>query len=585
LLLFQRFQAYPGKYWLRLIVSFIERRAPITVMTFLLILGIIDAWAGRQSYLAGDTVSYMDMARGIAGGDLQQAANGQWSPLYPAVLAVFIRPFQSDSLLEFSMVRGVNFLIFVATIALFHMFLIRFLDHCDERPGARPESSPLFSRSQFSIAGYILLAWGCFGLTIVSRVNPDLCVAALTFAAATMLLSFKEGQVSRVRFVLFGAVLGIGYLLKAIFFPLAFLFLVAAALETRVWAVKWRLSLSLLTFLAIASPLITALSMKYGHFSYGETGKNAYRTDVLLMPLVHWQGGPPRFGTPEHPTRKILENPDVYEFASPIAATYPPWYDPTYWNAGAVLRFDSWKYGRAIVRNLKRVAVVLWFAIPVVLVLVIARRYSRIDIMSLLYFKSLWLVGIGNLAFYVVLLVEPRYLAGCLPLLVVLALAAIRFRTPNSARTVGAVLAVLLVLVVTFEIGPRLAKATALLVATRGDVRNDAWLVAEEFKRLGVKSGTPVAAIDRQDRWHWSPALVGDWALLARVTVVSEVFQLDPNDGMQFWQVAPERQAKALDALRGTGARVVVASGMPASANTTGWVRIRSSDYYYRFLE
>jgi hypothetical protein len=66
---------------------------------------------------------------------------------------------------------------------------------------------------------------------------------------------------------------------------------------------------------------------------------------------------------------------------------------------------------------------------------------------------------------------------------------------------------------------------------------------------------------------------------------VSEVFQLDPNDGMQFWQVSPERQAKALDALRGTGARVVVASGTPASANTTGWVRIRRSDYYYRFLE
>src|SRR5580704_656870 len=88
------------------------------ILSVLIILGFIDAWAGRQSYVAGDTVSYMDIARHIAGGDLQHAVNGHWSPLYPAVLAVFIGPFQSNSLLEFSVVRGVNFLIFLATIAL-----------------------------------------------------------------------------------------------------------------------------------------------------------------------------------------------------------------------------------------------------------------------------------------------------------------------------------------------------------------------------------------------------------------------------------------------------------------------------------
>lgn len=555
------------------------------VLAVLIVLGLIDAWAGRQSYVAGDTVSYLDMARAVAGGDLQQAVNGQWSPLYPIVLAVFIKPFQSDSVLEFSMIRGANFLIFVGTLALFQLFLTRFLDLYFKRLGPTTESSPLFSRSQFTIVACALLAWGCFGLTIVSRVNPDLCVAAMTFAAATILLSFKEGHVSRARFALFGAVLGIGYLFKAIFFPLALLFLVAAALEARVWALKWRLSLSLLMFLLIASPLMAALSVKYGHFTYGETGKNAYRTDVLFMPLVHWQGGPPGAGAPEHPTRKILENPDVYEFASPIRATYSPWYDPTYWNAGAVLRFDAWKYGRALIRNLKRIGVILWFAIPVVLIVVIARRYSRIDISSVLYFRSLWLVGVGNLAIYAGLLVEARYLAGCLPLLAILSLAAIRGRPANSARTLAAALVVVLLFGIAVETGPRLAKATAVLVASRGDARNDAWLVADEFKRLGVKPGTPVAAIDVQDSWHWSPARIGDWALLARVPVVSEVFQLDPSDGRQFWQVPPERQAKALDALRGTGARVVVASGVPASANTAGWVRIQSSDYYYRFLE
>jgi hypothetical protein len=568
------------------VVAASSTRPPLTlILPTFIIIGLIDAWAGRQSYVAGDTVSYVDMARGIASGDILQAVNGQWSPLYPVLLAIFIKPFQSDSLLEFSMIRGVNFLIFLATLTLFYLFLNRLVDVYYKRFGATTESLPLFSRSQFSVVAYGFLAWGCFGLTIVSRVNPDLCVAAMTFAAATILLSFKTGHVSRARFVLFGVVLGVGYLFKAIFFPLALLFVAAAALESKVWAVKWRLVLTLLVFALTASPLIAALSIKYGHLTYGETGKNAYRTDVLFMPLVHWQGGPTGAGIPEHPTRKILENPDVYEFATPIKATYPPWYDPTYWNAGAILQPDFWLYGRAIIRNLKRIAVILWFAIPVGLLLAVTRRYFSIDISSARYFRSLWLVGIGNLALYTALLVEARYLAGCLPLLAMLSLAAIRARSGSHRRPIAAAMLVLLLFGVAIEIVPRLAKTTAILLATRGDVRDNAWLVADEFKFLGVKSGTPVAAIDVQDTWHWSPARIGDWALLARVPIVSEVFQLDPNDGMQFWQVSSERQAKALDALRSTGARVVVASGVPASANTTGWVRIQNSDYYYRLLE
>ena len=114
----------------------------LIILAILITLGLIDAWAGRQSYVAGDTVSYMDMARNVAGGNLQHAVNGHWSPLYPTILAIFIWPFQSNSLLEFSMVRGVNFLIFVTTIALFQMFLSRLLDHYYGRVGTTPESLP-----------------------------------------------------------------------------------------------------------------------------------------------------------------------------------------------------------------------------------------------------------------------------------------------------------------------------------------------------------------------------------------------------------------------------------------------------------
>jgi hypothetical protein len=37
---------------------------------------MIDAWAGRRSYVAADTVSYVDMASAIAKGNLGEAVNG-----------------------------------------------------------------------------------------------------------------------------------------------------------------------------------------------------------------------------------------------------------------------------------------------------------------------------------------------------------------------------------------------------------------------------------------------------------------------------------------------------------------------------
>jgi hypothetical protein len=567
-------------------VTLIGRRPSVAVVTILLVLGFIDAWAGRRSYVAGDSISYLDMASGIARGDFDYAVNGHFSPLYPTILSVFFRPFQSDSVIEFSVVRVANFLIFAFAILVFRTFLSRFLDQYYRQFGPTSESSPAMSRSQFTIVSYVILAWSCFSLTMVSRVNPDMCVIGTTFAAAAILLSFKNDQVSRARFLMFGAVLGVGYLFKAIFFPLALIFLVAAALEPRAWAVKTRLLLSVATFLLVASPLIVALSMKYGHLTYGESGKLSYWTEVLQQnrdnpSYVHWQGVPPESGTPEHPTRKILENPDVYEFASPIVSTYPPWFGTSYWNAGAAIRFDARKQALAIASNLKKLAKLLWMVVPV-LVLLIAYG-CRVLVSSPNYFRSLWLVGIANVGIYLLVVIDGRYLAGCLPLLALLSLAAVR--VPNSARHVGTGLVAIFIVCVALQCGPRLARATAVLVRTHADVRDERWLVSEEFKKLGVPAGTPVAAIDYQQGYeHWPPALISDWARLARVRIVSEVTQSN-DEQTQFWQTSPDRQASALQALRGSGARIVVASGVPDGANTTGWTQIQNSRYYYRLLQ
>ena len=571
--------------WLRSTLILGSRRPSVAAVIILLVLGLIDAWAGRRSYVAGDSISYLDMASGIARGQFDYAVNGPFSPLYPTILSVFLVPFQSDSMTEFTVVRIANFLIFASVILIFQMFLSRFLDQYYRRFALPSESSPAMSRSQFTIVSHVILAWGCFSLTMVSRVNPDMCVIGVTFAAATILLSFKEGQVPRARCVMFGATLGIGYLFKAVFFPLSLIFLIAAAFEPQVWAVRKRLLLSLATFLLVASPLIAVLSMKYGHLTYGDSGKLSYWTEVLQQnrdspSYVHWQGVPPESGSPEHPTRKILENPDVYEFASPIVSTYPPWFGTTYWNAGAVIRFDARKQALALANNLKKLAKLLWLIVPV-LVLLIAYN-CRVLVSSINHFRSLWLVGIANVGIYLLVVIDGRYLSGCLPLLALLSLAAVR--VPNNARHVGTGLVAIFMVCVALQCGPRLAKASAVLVRTHGDVRDERWLVSEEFKKLGIPAGTPVAAIDYQQGYeHWPAALISDWARLARVRIVSEVAQTN-DQRTQFWQTSPDRRAVTLQVLRGTGARIVVASGVPEGANTTGWTQIQNSRYYYLFL-
>jgi hypothetical protein len=106
------------------------------VLTILLTLGLVDAWAGRRSFFGGDSVSYLDMASGIANGDFWSAVNGHYGPLYPILVAVVTSPFQSDTGLEFTAVRVLNFLIFVITLGTFQIFfsLTCTLENCPPNP-------------------------------------------------------------------------------------------------------------------------------------------------------------------------------------------------------------------------------------------------------------------------------------------------------------------------------------------------------------------------------------------------------------------------------------------------------------------
>jgi hypothetical protein len=93
----------------------LQRPAVFLLILLIVLSGAIDAWAGRGSYFEADSVSYMDMAKGVAGGQPGAAINGYWSPLYPLILSLFIHFAEPDMTKEFAIVRVVNFLIFLVT--------------------------------------------------------------------------------------------------------------------------------------------------------------------------------------------------------------------------------------------------------------------------------------------------------------------------------------------------------------------------------------------------------------------------------------------------------------------------------------
>ena len=160
--------------------------------------------------------------------------------------------------------------------------------------------------------------------------KPDMLVSAIFFLATAILIRVWRGQTSLRMYAGLGAVLAIGYLAKAVMFPLAFVFLVCGLFAIGNWKrAAPRAALALVVFLAIGGPWAIAISRAKGRITYGDAGRISYAWFVNgLASLPQWHGEVPGVGTPIHGTRQLNDVPPVDEFATPVIGTYPPWYDP-----------------------------------------------------------------------------------------------------------------------------------------------------------------------------------------------------------------------------------------------------------------
>jgi hypothetical protein len=416
-------------------------------------------------------------------------------------------------------------------------------------------------------------------------VTPDMLLAALVYLASGIILRIRAEGTTLLKAALLGFVLGIGYLAKSVMFILSFFFLFVAFKSANSRSRAGRaLAVSLAVFFLVAGPFLLAISLSKGRFTFGESGRLTYAWNVTgINPMpAHWQGEPLGNGTPLHPTRKLLNQPALYEFSNPIRATYPPWYDPSFWHEGLEIKFNL---GNQLGQLFSNCIFYLDFLIEEQSALLIVTAMLFLVGTRLLteyrYWKSFGLVAVTavTLGAYALVYVETRYLA---PFMVIgwrELLAAPRSSRYKPGRKLTAILSCMVlvflwakILVFNLEGFCRMAISEQAHTKSSGHACSP-FQVTETLEHLGIQEGAKVGVIGY--------AIDSRWAKLAKLQIVAEIPTFASSE---FWGGSSDEQIKALRAFEGAGAVAVLAEDVPDCAVTDGWVEVAYTDCFVYVL-
>jgi hypothetical protein len=520
------------------------------------ILAIVEIVLARNTF-GPDPRSYMELARAILRHDWAMVPNAYWSALYPWLLAAVLGIVKPSLRWEFPVAHAFSFPMYLACTAAFEFFWVSLLRHRQASNAGVDSESTEIPASQMWILGYSLFVWTTVG-ELMLLVNPDLLVMASVLLAAGLLLRMEtDRNSSRALYVWFGICLGLGYLAKAILFPMAFVFLTMMVLVSR-RALRERrkyMALALLIFIAIAAPEVALLSHSKGRFTYSDTGKLSVAWLNYNLPIRNWQGLPPGTGTPAHPTRQLFDHPAVYEFNGPLRSSYPPWYDPSYWNEGLSPKFSLRIVVRHFFHDLAVLGSVLahpaaWI-VGIFLILLASRPGATFK--GIAGYGYLIVIGVVAMAMYCITLIQDRYLPPWEFLIWGAVLAGVRLRPRVEPLARG------IIALVSF------AMIAAMVHLVYGEsiqvFHSDAtpeYVTAEGLQKMGLQPGEKVGAIGYDNDAYW--------AYLARFDIVAEI---NTDETCLFWSEPAAIQAVILEKFAQAGAKVVV-------ANTGGGVKTTS---------
>ena len=559
----------------------LDRTVERVLFLFCLLIGAVQA-IGRYSFLDPDGLSYLDISDAWFRHDWSNCINTYWSPLFPALIAALRSVLPRSSYFEFSIVHLAGFLCFVGSL-----FCFRLLVHELEKWQVSSAGELSLPCWMFRGLAYTLFSWASLSLIRVYWPTPDMLVSAVVYLSAFLMLKLRRSpQPYRVTTALGGA-LALGYWSKTAFFVTALLFLAALIWSLRSSKLLRSGLVAVAAFALLSAPLIVAVSAKTHHLTIGETGKLNYSWNVNENTMfLHWQGEVPASGRPLHPTRKVLSDPPMYEYGSPVAGTYPPWYDPSYWYAGVQTDFNPAQQVAAVARNLRRLGGVLW-------------RYPGSIVILICFYGAVFLLGeydgkrfrsvqflfvpaCATIGVYLLVAVRPRYVA---PFLVLALLSFLVGAVPRSAASLKRVqwwlLAGVSISAAFIAWGP--ARDTFDLVRhLRARAQpHDQWAIAQAIERAGVPEGSKVGSVG----WEFFPF----WARAAHDRVVAEVY--DP-ERFEVWTTQTYRQHvlvssaqwdSVLNVFRSAGARVVVArqANIAPALLSTGWTKVPGTDVVF----
>ncbi len=521
-----------------------------------LVLGFINAWASRHA-MNPDGISYIEIGQAYMRGDFAGALNAWWSPLYSLILGLALALFNPTAYGEFTLVHMVNFGIFVVALFSFRFMLKELLQNRE------------WIFFAFGYAIFILVSLGLITLTIVT---PDLLVSALVYLAVGLALRSTWPAM-----FLLGVVLGFGYLAKAPMIIIALFVLVGLVVAQKNYK---KALFAFVVFLIVVLPYIYFLSAALGRVTFGESGKINYAWyTVGPATHIHWQGDNPLTGTPKHPTRKIFNSPMIYEFASPVAGSYPPWYDPAYWNDGMRAPFNFWRQLRVLTENTREyyyifTTVHISLVTALIVLLLLGGRFSWQSIRA---HAVLFLPALAALSMFSLVLVRDRYVAPFVALLWLGIFAAIKLPNNEDQKRftrslLGAVVLMMLVSAIVSYI-PDIYRTTRDDVLGKYDTSHAHWQIVDGLLKLGVQKGDRMAFIG-----HEQSGLSAYWAHIAGVKIVAEI---PAGEDSLFWSGDDVFRNIIYAKIKETGAHAVVSEYLPRGVLYPGWKKIGDTKYYF----
>lgn len=471
---------------------------PRLVFWLVLLAGVVVQLRDTGDTVNADGIHYIELAQRAASGQLDFASNGYWSPLYPALIAAALaiaRPLHLDALV---VARGVNVAVIVLCALAFE-WLLAALERSSASRGS--DGGAGFAAMRRGSA-YALFLWGVLRLQHAATVTPDLLVWATLSCTTGFLLRRQSRPLTTGEAVVFGAVLGAGYLAKAVLFPVG---LVALAVYA---AMAWRRPDGVMTravvptalaFLVVVTPLVAAQTRAQGRLSFGETGRLNYRWYVSHV------GEPRSIAEPVAVTARRGEaNPAAVSldavhgavlYAGEQRGSFPHGFDPSRSERrdGATTNVAS--QARVLRQNLYWFWVVggsltLFALLPIVLA-ALDRITPRVDL-ALPTVPSLALLGL-----YFLTHVEGRL---CGPAIVTLVVV-LAYAARPAARTV--VRRLQLAALVGLTVSALLRTFNAQAFAHRGGPTQGQGDVAQSAAANGLRPGETIAVIGSPFGHYW----------------------------------------------------------------------------------